>query len=305
MIDRRSLKMIFHGVRGSRPVHHQDFLQTGGNTTCIEIDTQRDYHLIVDGGTGLAKLGYRLGEQLRHKRFHILITHTHWDHLVTIPYFMPLFNQDAHITFYATNGSNGRFEDIFHKMFAGTHLPYPGTKIKAKVDFVTVKPNETFVIENHVRVEGHQLNHQAVTLGYKITSGKSSVVIITDNAPMISGNYLGDGMKELVQKIGEENFHKKYNGDLVAFLRGVHTVVYDTHFNDDNLKPDWGHSTPAIALDLCRQAKAQRLLMFHHAPEDNDKDVIEKMHHIHREALAAGIEVLNAKEEDEWILKSA
>lgn len=305
MIHRRLLKMIFHGVRGSRPVHHQDFLQTGGNTTCIEFDAQDDFFLIVDGGTGLAKMGYKINDSRRRKRFHILITHTHWDHLLTIPYFMPLFDRDAHITFYATEGSNGRFPDIFKKLFTPGHLPWPGGAFAAKVDFVTVRPNESFLIENLVRVEGHQLNHQAVTLGYKLSVGTSNAVIITDNAPMIPGNYLGDGMKEQAKIMGDDAFIKKYHADLILFLKNVDTVVYDTHFNDINLKPDWGHSTPSIALDLCQRAGVKRLLMFHHAPEDQDKDVVEKMQLIHSAAIAAGIEVLNAKEEDEWIMKSA
>lgn len=305
MIHRRPLKMIFHGVRGSRPVHHPDFLQTGGNTTCVEFDTQEDFYLLIDGGTGLAKMGYKLNDARRRKRFHILITHTHWDHLLTIPYFMPLFDADAHITFYATEGTNGRFQDIFKKLFTPGHLPWPGGRFTAKVDFITVQPNKAFLIENQVRVEGHQLNHQAVTLGYKISVGKSNAVVITDNAPMIPGNLLGDGMKEQAKIQGEDVYIKKYHDDLIRFLKNVDTLVYDTHFNNHNLKPDWGHSTPAIALDLCRRAGVKRLLMFHHAPEDHDKDVLDKMQVIHADAVDAGIEVLNAKEEDEWILKSA
>lgn len=305
MKRQRSLKMIFHGVRGSRPVHNPDFLQTGGNTTCIEFDSQEDFHLIIDGGTGLAKMGYNLAQPLARKRFHILITHTHWDHLLTIPYFMPLFDPQAHVTFYATNGSNGKFADIFTKLFAPGHLPWPGGKIQATVDIQVIKPNEPFLVGDYVRVEGFQLNHQAVTLGYKLSIGKSSVVVITDNAPMVAGNQLGDGMPIQVKQMGEKAFIDSYHQSLIQFLKNVDTVVYDTHFNENNLKPDWGHSTPGIALDFCRQAGVRRLLMFHHAPEDDDKAVIGKLQSIHAAALAAGIEVLNAREEDEWVLKSA
>ena len=181
----------------------------------------------------------------------------------------------------------------------------PQDLARAKVDFVTIAPRQPFVIDGHVRVEGFQLNHQGITLGFKIASGESSVVVITDTAPMMHGNYLGEGMMDASQREGESAFEARFHKELIQFMSGVNTVVFDTHFNEDNLKPDWGHSTPSIALHYCAQAKVKRLLMFHHAPEDNDADVIEKLQMIHAEALAVGIEVANAIEEDEWILKSA
>jgi ribonuclease BN (tRNA processing enzyme) len=112
-------------------------------------------------------------------------------------------------------------------------------------------------------------------------------------------------MVERAQEIGKEAFETEYNNGLIAFLRGVDSLVFDTHFNEKNLKPDWGHATPEIAIDLCAKAGVKRLFMFHHAPEDNDSKVALKQTHARELALRFGIEVINAREEDQWPLISA
>ncbi len=49
----------FWGVRGSVAVSGEDFVGTGGNTTCVEV-THEGHRLVLDGGTGLQALGRQL-----------------------------------------------------------------------------------------------------------------------------------------------------------------------------------------------------------------------------------------------------
>jgi ribonuclease BN (tRNA processing enzyme) len=85
---------------------------------------------------------------------------------------------------------------------------------------------------------------------------------------------------------------------LVRRLDGVDTVVYDTHFlPDEYVKfPHYGHSTPDQALEICGEAKARRLVLYHHAPTHGD----DQMDRIAAEYLSQGakknIEVLTAFE---------
>jgi ribonuclease BN (tRNA processing enzyme) len=81
--------------------------------------------------------------------------------------------------------------------------------------------------------------------------------------------------------------------------------VFDTHFSTNNLKADWGHATPDIAIELCSKANVKRLFMFHHAPEATDHDVARKQASAQYTAMEHGIEVINAREEDEWLLTAA
>jgi phosphoribosyl 1,2-cyclic phosphodiesterase len=47
--------------------------------------------VILDMGTGAMALGRELMARGEPSRGHILISHTHWDHIQRIPFFAPLF----------------------------------------------------------------------------------------------------------------------------------------------------------------------------------------------------------------------
>ena len=83
---------------------------------------------------------------------------------------------------------------------ADHHLAIPSNTLSAKFSFKTVKASSSFKINEVVKVSTYQLNHQAITLGYRIEYKGCSVSIITDNAPIDKGNYLGEGMSERAQK---------------------------------------------------------------------------------------------------------
>jgi ribonuclease BN (tRNA processing enzyme) len=57
---------------------------------------------------------------------------------------------------------------------------------------------------------------------------------------------------------------------------------------DDYQKfPHYGHSRPRDALDVCREAGAGRLILFHHAPERSDVEVDAILADARAEARAA------------------
>jgi phosphoribosyl 1,2-cyclic phosphodiesterase len=297
-----AMRLKLHGVRGSRPTHKRSLLGYGGNSTAFELVFDKsDFHLFVDGGSGLVPRGHELGIRPDKNRFHFLVTHTHWDHILGLPFFEPIYGKDNDFVFYASTTTRSSFHELFFGLHRRGNLPVPRASMQANLDFKVVAPGDRFTIERKVKVETFQLNHNGVTLGYKITCGASSCAIITDNAPIHDGNHLGEGMREAARG-DPAAFERRFEAGLVAFMRGAHTVVFDTHFTEKQLKPDWGHSTPQRALAFCKAAGVKRLVLFHHAPEDSDELVDDKVQSIFHEACHAGIELEAAREGDEWDL---
>jgi len=62
----------------------------GGNTSCVEV-TGGGSRVILDAGSGIRALGDALMKRGEHKRVHLLLSHVHWDHVMGIPFFAPLY----------------------------------------------------------------------------------------------------------------------------------------------------------------------------------------------------------------------
>ena len=77
-------------------------LQTaGGNTSCVEVSAGNEL-LILDAGTGIRPLGVELMQKYKGNPINasILLSHTHWDHICGIPFFVPAFNPKNTLTVY-------------------------------------------------------------------------------------------------------------------------------------------------------------------------------------------------------------
>lgn len=292
------MKLKFLGVRGSRPTHKVDLLGFGGNSTCLEFYTgYDDRYLFLDGGSGLVHRGRSLKES--HKKYYFVITHTHWDHVLGFPLFEPLYDTTNQFIIYASTWSCETMKNLFYGPRSALHSPIPINRARASVSFRPIDPGDSFTVFKDVSADCFQLNHQGITLGYRIRQGGYDAAVITDNAPIGGGNYLGSGMKAKAQP-DPKRFESDFDEQLIKFLQGCHTVVFDTHFTEENLKVDWGHSTPERALDFCIKAGVKRLILFHHAPEDMDTQVRKKVNGISDLAESHGIEVFAAREGDEW-----
>ena len=82
----------FWGTRGSVAKPGPTTLRYGGNTSCVEVRTADGTLIVLDCGTGAHGLGQALLASGEHPlRGHLLITHTHWDHIQGFPFFAPLF----------------------------------------------------------------------------------------------------------------------------------------------------------------------------------------------------------------------
>ncbi len=96
------------------------------------------------------------------------------------------------------------------------------------------------------------------------------------------------------------DFPARFQADFLTFLKSADLVIFDTHFTEANLKMDWGHSTPERALEICAKAEVKTLALFHHAPEDSDEEVRDKVRSITEQARQKGVQVIASREGLLW-----
>lgn len=94
-----TLRVKFWGVRGSLPVSGEQFLHYGGNTPCIEIRCGKEV-LIFDAGSGLREAGLSLMSE-GVSEFDVFFTHTHYDHIIGLPYFKPIYRCSSAVRFWS------------------------------------------------------------------------------------------------------------------------------------------------------------------------------------------------------------
>jgi phosphoribosyl 1,2-cyclic phosphodiesterase len=94
------MKVKFYGTRGSVPKPDPDYVQFGGNTSCILITFNTGSIAILDAGTGIRNLGNDLlrNSHEQYDNINIILSHTHWDHIQGFPYFEPAYDPRPNFT---------------------------------------------------------------------------------------------------------------------------------------------------------------------------------------------------------------
>jgi len=282
------LRVKFWGTRGTRPTPGRRTLRYGGNTTCVEVRDKDNNLLIVDSGSGIAELGATFSptEPLQ---AHLLITHTHLDHIQGFPFFLPAFVPGTHITIVGPAGSAKSLQAAFADQTDPAYFPVRLSHMPAEMEFIERNPGETFEVGG-LRITPHLLMHPIPTFGYRIDEGTSRFSFATDNElPMFVNGEVGT-LKELAN-----------------WCRDSDLLVHDAQYSAEEYKTrvGFGHSSYEDALSLAEMAGAKELGFFHHDPLHSDADVdalIEEAMGNHRQGGGAEIDAFPAAEEMELTL---
>jgi phosphoribosyl 1,2-cyclic phosphodiesterase len=173
------MRIKFWGTRGTRPTPGRRTLRYGGNTTCLEVRDRDNNLLIIDSGSGIAELGntFAATEPLQ---AHLLITHTHLDHIQGFPYFSPAFVPGTHLTIVGPGGSAKSLQAAFADQMDPAYFPVRLSHMPAEMEFIERNPGETFEVGG-LRITPHLLMHPIPTFGYRIEEGSSRFAFATDN----------------------------------------------------------------------------------------------------------------------------
>lgn len=244
------MRVIFHGVRGSVPAPGPQTSRYGGNTSCVEVRLSDDSTLALDAGTGLRELGKKLVREGRASPVHLFLSHTHWDHVMGLPFFAPLYDRSNHLLVYPL--ANEAQEKFQRNIFDDIHFPVSVNDIPSKVEFA--KPEGVTWRVGSARVTRIQLNHPGGAQGFRVDDDDgTSMAYLTDN------------------EIGAGNTVVTVD-DLARFSDGVNLLIHDSQYVPSDMphKRGFGHSLVEDVLKLGQYAKPKDLVLFHHDPDRSD-----------------------------------
>ena len=130
------MRIRFWGTRGSIPKPGPDTVRYGGNTSCVEVRTASGVLILLDCGTGAHALGQALlAEPHGPRRGHVLISHTHWDHIQGLPFLAPLFVADFEWDIYGPRGLGPSIRETLAGQMQYTYFPITIEQFAAKVRY--------------------------------------------------------------------------------------------------------------------------------------------------------------------------
>lgn len=294
------MRFKFWGVRGSIPTPGPKTVKYGGNTTCIEVKTSANDLLILDAGTGIHALAQTLSQK-NPVVAHILITHTHWDHIQGLPFFLPLFGPNNQVHVYGSLDPviQQGIERALNVQLQYSYFPISETQLKARIHYHTLKPGQTIQIGS-ANVTPTVLSHPVLNFGYRVEDGDGSSLFFTGDYEMPINPYQPSDP----DYASNQQFIEDKQREVLAAMHAVDALIVDSSYTDAEYekKIGWGHGTYGSAMLLARQAKAKNLFLTHHEPTRTDDD-LEAIF----QALLNGIDdpdfaVYLAKEGDEYEL---
>jgi len=265
------LAVQYWGVHGTLPTPGEAYLRYGGNTPCVSVDIGGEPLTVFDCGTGMKRLSDWV-MKARPSRFsaRIFISHTHWDHINTIPFFAPLYGRGNQIEIFGPYQGDLTIDRAISAQMDSVYFPVTVREFGARIVYRDLR--EQTLEFGEVRVDTMLLSHPGYCLGYRLTYRGRSVCYITDN--------------ELYQPEHAHRNHR-YVEQLADFVRGTDLLITDATYRDHEYpsKIDWGHSSVSQVVELAARAEVKRLHLFHHDPDQTDEDIDLKLEEA-RAALA-------------------
>ena len=225
----------------------------GGDTSCVAVSTG-PWIMVFDAGTGMRRLGLSLMDGPCGKgegRIDLFVSHTHWDHIMGLPFFAPVHTPGNVIT---ARSPLPNLKERLARLFQTDHFPVPWEAVEAVLRVEPMAENEPLTLGS-VTVRALRMPHPGGSYAFRVEEDNTAFVYATDVEWGLDPPY------------PEETYYE--------FFRGADLLVFDSQYTEEEAaqKPGWGHSTPPVAVDIALRSGAKRLALFHHEPAHDDADI--------------------------------
>jgi phosphoribosyl 1,2-cyclic phosphodiesterase len=253
------LKVTLWGTRGSLPTPGKETLDFGGNTSCVSIEGSEETILVLDGGTGIRKLGQHLPESI--KKVYILLTHLHMDHVQGLPFFAPLRREGVEVHIWGPASTTLGLRSRLLRYLSPPLFPISVREILSDLHFHEL-PSGTIGIREF-DVTAQLIIHPNPTVGYRIVDQGASLTYLPDHEPAL-------GVKSFPL---EEDWTSGYD-----LAEGADLLIHDSQYTIDEYdqRIGYGHSCMTHAFRFGELTAVKEFIPFHHDPAHTDK-MLEKM----------------------------
>ena len=212
--------------------------------------------LVLDAGTGLRRFARALGNEPF--RGTILLSHLHWDHVQGLPFFSSAENPESRTT--VAIPDQGDAETVLGRAMSPPHFPVRPGELRGSWRFGGLPDGSTDV--EGFSVLALDIPHQGGrTFGFRVSDGAASIAYLSDHHP------LGIGP-------GDDGLGERHPAAL-ALAEGADLLIHDAQhvLEEFPARAYLGHSTVEYAVALATEAKARRLLLYHHDPDRTDDQI--------------------------------
>jgi hypothetical protein len=171
-------------------------------------------------------------------------------------FFAPLFDPAVEVTIWGPTSAERPLRDRLARYISNPLSPIEIRDLPARVRFEdAARPS---VRLGAVEVTTAWVSHRGPTLGYRLSSGATSVCYLPDHEPG-----LGEDLDTA-------------DGSWIsghALAEGASLLIHDCQYEEAEYRErqGWGHSSVSDAMSFARRADCQRALMFHHDPGHDDR----------------------------------
>ena len=251
------MRVMFWGCRGTIASPGADTARYGGNTSCVEVHLDDGTLLILDAGTGARALGQARVEESP-SRIDLFITHLHVDHIEGLGFFEPIWRAETDLHVWGPPSPVASHDRRLAKYFSPPLFPLHLSEVPAHVTFHDA-PEGSWTIGG-ATVHSASIQHQGITVGYRVEADGAAVTYLTDHEPALGADI-------------ETALPEWISGAALAWKADL--LIHDCQYTDEEYETRVGfcHTGAADVAAFAAKVGARRLALFHHDPFHSDDEL--------------------------------